>query len=101
MTSCRWLETRWKGWQTPRPSSFFCHLQLGSSSCGLAGLAKPHLLSEDEDGMKLLSLKKKTRSFFDKLEVIFGLGEGGVAPPQEGEFAPAPRARPKDETRSG
>ncbi|ERN10366.1 hypothetical protein AMTR_s00026p00105230 [Amborella trichopoda] len=48
---------------------------------------KPRLLSRDEDGMKLLSLKKKMRSFFDKLEVIFDWGEGDVAPPQEEELA--------------
>ncbi|ERN10365.1 hypothetical protein AMTR_s00026p00103840 [Amborella trichopoda] len=39
-------------------------------------LAEPRLLSEDEDAMKLLLLKKKTQSFFDKLEVIFGWREG-------------------------
>ncbi|ERM97560.1 hypothetical protein AMTR_s00200p00030510 [Amborella trichopoda] len=55
-------------------------------------LAKPRLLSEDEDGMKLLSLKKKTRSFFNKLDAIFGWGEWGVAPPQEEELASVPRA---------
>ncbi|ERN02501.1 hypothetical protein AMTR_s00083p00020760 [Amborella trichopoda] len=61
-------------------------------------LVMPHLLSGDEDGRILLSLKKKMRSFFDNLEVIFGWGEGGVVPPQEEELAPASNARPEGKT---
>ncbi|ERN16455.1 hypothetical protein AMTR_s00052p00200930 [Amborella trichopoda] len=53
-------------------------------------LAKPHSLSGDEDGMKLLSLKRRTRSFFDNLEVIFGKG---VDPSREEGLAQAPLAR--------
>ncbi|ERN05640.1 hypothetical protein AMTR_s00006p00107130 [Amborella trichopoda] len=50
--------------------------------------------------MKLL-LKKKTRSFFDRLEVIFGWGEGGVPLFNEEVPTPALRARPEDEPRLG
>ncbi|ERM98742.1 hypothetical protein AMTR_s00082p00091930 [Amborella trichopoda] len=64
-------------------------------------LAMPRLLSGDEDRMKLLSLRKKAQSFFDKLEMIFGLGARGMGPPQEGELASVPRAWTEGETRSG
>ncbi|ERM95505.1 hypothetical protein AMTR_s00151p00059530 [Amborella trichopoda] len=63
-------------------------------------LTKPCLISADEDGMKLLSLERRTEYYFDNLEVIFGLKERGVDPSCEEGPALALPARLEGEPRS-
>ncbi|ERN00442.1 hypothetical protein AMTR_s00100p00118360 [Amborella trichopoda] len=47
----------------------------------LQELAKPRSSRGDEDGMRLLSLTRKTQSFFDNLEVTFSRRESSVDHP--------------------
>ncbi|ERM98031.1 hypothetical protein AMTR_s00120p00066930 [Amborella trichopoda] len=82
----------------PRPFSvIFC---LDHVPANWQELVKPRSLSGDEAGMKLLSLKIRTRSFFDNLEATFGWSEMGVDPSHEEGLASAPPARIEGESRS-
>ncbi|ERN17290.1 hypothetical protein AMTR_s00037p00014430 [Amborella trichopoda] len=64
-------------------------------------LAKPHSLSGDEEVMRLLSLKRKTRSFFNNLDVIFGRSERSVNPSCEEGLASTSPDRVEGESHFG
>ncbi|ERN00395.1 hypothetical protein AMTR_s00104p00141150, partial [Amborella trichopoda] len=54
------------------PPPFFVIFSLDHYPADWQELVRPCLLSGDENRMKLLSLRRKTKSFFDNLEVIVG-----------------------------
>ncbi|ERN10884.1 hypothetical protein AMTR_s00167p00042230 [Amborella trichopoda] len=82
----------------PPFSIIFC---LDHYSTNWQELVKPCSLSGDEEGMKLLSLKRRTRSFFYDLEAIFGWSERGVHPSCEEGLAPTLSSRIEGQYHSG